>query len=192
MSLATTSHLLALLALLGSGADTGEKSGDKAGDKAKVAAKPRGHATNACPFVAMGDVDKEGAVTNLFGADLPKDGTGVVAFDTDGKLGDLRVTGDRSALKFNGAVPARLSAMTFSHVLLVEKSVGVTRLIQPGKDLPLGIGESAVQLLVGDSSGPKAVLVSLPVSEDDDSTCDEISAKVRGSWKVCWSSCPHK
>ena len=139
-----------------------------------------------CPFVGVADIDRTGAVQNMFGLD-PKSGGTVQAFDVDGAVGKLRVTSSGD-LRFAGEPPQKVKSSAFTHALLVDGSLSGLHVAQPEKDLPQGIFAEAVQIYLADHKGGRVALLSIPGASEDD-TCSEIDCKVNGAWKKCWSDC---
>jgi hypothetical protein len=173
--------LLTLLFTVGAaGAPATKGSGGK-----KSSSKERG----GCPFVGVADVDKSGAVNNFAGTSMPKAGTEINAFDSEGKVGKLKVSKNEGEFKFEGSPPSRFQATLVNRVLLLPASLGNVHPIQAGKDLPKGTDPDSVTLLLADGSGPKVALLSVQSEGDDTTICDQIACKVGGAWKTCWSSC---
>lgn len=146
---------------------------------------PRVVRENGCPFVGTADIDNKGEVQNVVGNELPPGGQSADAFDVDGPVGKLRVTGSGD-LRLQGGVPAKVKNSTFTHVLVTD--VKSLRVAQPEKDLPQGVFPDAVQILLADHGGAKVVLLSIPGSVGSDE-CSEIQAKTKAGWKRCWSDC---
>jgi hypothetical protein len=144
-------------------------------------------AKRGCPFVGVADIAREGEVQNVVGGDLPRAGGSVLAFDGEGQVARLTMRGS-GELRLAGEVPQKVKSNAFVHVLLVDAAVKKLRVLTPGKDLPEGIFPDAVEILLGDDSGPKVALVSLP-GEGADDACSEIQCKSRGAWKACWTNC---
>jgi hypothetical protein len=151
-----------------------------------LAAGKKGKGGSGCFFVGVADIDQNGGVQNLQGLD-PKPGGSAQAFDVDGKVGQLHVSGSGD-LRFAGGVPAKVKASAFTHTLVVDGAVKGLHVAEPEKDLPQGIFADAVQIFLADAKGGKVALVSIP-GEDDSDGCSEIDCKVGGAWKKCWSDC---
>src|SRR6185295_10875449 len=97
--------------------------------------KSKAKASESCPFVGMADIDKSGSVTNYSGTDLPKAGTLLVAFDSEGKAGQIKVGKDEK-LRFSGPLPERFKNAIFSHVILLEQKRASAKLLEAEDDLP--------------------------------------------------------
>ena len=154
--------------------------------------KGKGKSNPSCPYVGVAQLDPKGKVSDLAGTSLPKDGSQVTAFDNEGKVGHLRVTGGGSDLRFSDSIPSRMKSMSLLRVLLVDKSLDKLQVAQPEEDLPAEVNAEAVQILLTDSKGPRAALILHTNNDDSSDTCDQIQAKVKGAWKMCWTNCATK
>ncbi len=159
---------------------------------AKKKAKGPGHSSNSCPYVGIAQLDPKGKTSELTGTALPKEATLVAAFDSEGKVGHLRVTSGGSDLHFSDSIPTRMKTMSLLRVLLVEKSMEHLQVMQADQDLPSGANPETVQILLGDSKDPKVALLLKADEDDASNTCDQIHAKVKGAWKLCWTNCAAK
>ena len=158
------------------------------------AKKPKGpgRSSNSCPYVGIAQLDPKGKASDLSGSALPKEGSVVSAFDAEGKVGHLRVTSGGSDLHFSDSIPTRMKTMSLLRVLLVEKAMDHLQVVQPDQDLPAGANPETVQIMLGDSKEPKVALILKADEDDASNTCDQIQAKVKGAWKLCWTNCAAK
>lgn len=154
--------------------------------------KGAGHSTGSCPFVGIAQLDSKGKASELTGEALPKEGTVLVAFDSEGKVGHVRVTSGGSDIRFSDGIPTRMKTMTLLRVLLVDKTFDRAQVMQPDEDLPAGTNPETVQILLGDGKAPKVGLILKADEDDASNTCDQLEAKVKGAWKMCWTNCVTK